>query len=259
MTERREEDPTVRILLALDASPPGPAAIEAAAILAAELRAELQGLFVEDIDLLRLAGLPFTREVDEASATLRPLDMAAIEQTFRAKAAGVRQAMASKAEQLQVRWSFHVARGQLVRATLAAATQTDLLILTREGRGGAPDVRLAEAPIVVADDGSPAGTAALQTAARLARRLGGPLVVLVVAETADQRDTITRSASTWLQEQQLTGTVHNVAVKDSQALVQAARQWKGRALVVNRNCRLLDEATIGSLVDQLKQPIVLVG
>ena len=49
-----------RILVALDASASGRAALAGAAALAAELQAELLGLFVEDANLLRLASLPFS-------------------------------------------------------------------------------------------------------------------------------------------------------------------------------------------------------
>ena len=52
-----------RIVVGLDAGPRDRAALEAAAQLAARMQAELVGLFVEDIDLLHLAGLPFAREV----------------------------------------------------------------------------------------------------------------------------------------------------------------------------------------------------
>ena len=52
-----------RILVALDASPQSEAALRAAAELAALLEAELEGLFVEDINLLHLCGLPFGREI----------------------------------------------------------------------------------------------------------------------------------------------------------------------------------------------------
>jgi nucleotide-binding universal stress UspA family protein len=259
MTERRENNPALRILLALDASPHGQAAIDAAASLAADMRAELQGLFVEDINLLRLAGLPFTREVDEASAALRPLDIPAMEQALRVKAAEVRQAMARKAEELRIHWSFQVTRGEFFRATLDAATQADLLILTREGRSHRSVRRAETAPIIVAYDGSSSGAAALQTAAKLVQRLGGPLVILIVAEDVEQRESISRSLTEWLQEQNLVGTVHELAIKDARALVQVARQWEGRALVVNRDCPLLDETTIGSLVDELMYPVVLVG
>ena len=53
----RELEPTIRrILVALDASPHSQAALQAASELAAALKAELVGIFVEDVNLLHLAG-----------------------------------------------------------------------------------------------------------------------------------------------------------------------------------------------------------
>ena len=78
MSEAKPESSSRRILVVLDASPFGLEALEAAAGLAARLRAELQGLFVEDVDLLRLAGLPFARELAYSSSQRR-LDVATME------------------------------------------------------------------------------------------------------------------------------------------------------------------------------------
>jgi hypothetical protein len=58
-----------RILIALDASPDGLSALETSAWLAARMNAELQGLFVEDESLLRIAEIPLAREVPYFSAT----------------------------------------------------------------------------------------------------------------------------------------------------------------------------------------------
>ena len=69
-----------RILVALDASTHSLAALETAAGLAARLEAELVGLFVEDINLLRAAELPFARETSFYSSSLRPLERGELEQ-----------------------------------------------------------------------------------------------------------------------------------------------------------------------------------
>ena len=52
-----------RIMVALDGSAHASGAPEAAAALAARLHAELEGVFVQDIDLARLAALPIGREI----------------------------------------------------------------------------------------------------------------------------------------------------------------------------------------------------
>ena len=59
MSEDTPQKPQMRrILVAVDASPHSLAALDAALRLAADLEAEIIGLFVEDINLLRLAGMP---------------------------------------------------------------------------------------------------------------------------------------------------------------------------------------------------------
>lgn len=57
-----------RILVALDTSPSSQAALEAAVALAERLNAEVCGLFVEDVDLLRVAESPYAREILYPSA-----------------------------------------------------------------------------------------------------------------------------------------------------------------------------------------------
>jgi len=60
-----------RVIVGLEPASRNAAKLEAAARLAARMEAELVGLFVENIDLLHFAGLPFAREVGFASATRR--------------------------------------------------------------------------------------------------------------------------------------------------------------------------------------------
>ena len=128
----RELEPTIRrILVALDASPHSQAALEAASELADVLKAELVGIFVEDVNLLHLAGLPFAREVGYPSGTDRPLDSPSMERELRIQAEQVRQTLAGVAVRRQIRWSFRVVRGQVATELLIAAQEADLLALGR--------------------------------------------------------------------------------------------------------------------------------
>jgi nucleotide-binding universal stress UspA family protein len=100
--KQEEREPAIRrILVALDASRHSLAALEAAAELAARLKAELAGLFVEDINLVRLAGLPFAREIRYPSATIQQLDSPRLEQELKVQATRMRRALAAAAEQAQ--------------------------------------------------------------------------------------------------------------------------------------------------------------
>src|SRR5690606_16660921 len=70
-----------RIIVGLEPRPHAEPLISAAAALAERLPAELLGLFVENVELLHFAALPFAREVGLASGMRRPLDVAAMERS----------------------------------------------------------------------------------------------------------------------------------------------------------------------------------
>ena len=61
-----------RILVALDESEDHQRVLQSAAEVAARLKAELRGLFVEDVNLLRLAELPCAREVHQTGHQTTP-------------------------------------------------------------------------------------------------------------------------------------------------------------------------------------------
>lgn len=139
-----------RIVVSMESAPQDRAALEAAADIAARLQAELVGLFIEDIDLLHFAALPFAREVGFPSAMLRPLDVSAMERSLRSLAGEARRALAEIAGRMPLRWSFRVARGSTSVELLAAAEEADLLVARASGieravlhvAGGAPTLVL---------------------------------------------------------------------------------------------------------------------
>ena len=140
-----------RIMVAVDTSMHSLAALEAASELADALKAELVGVFVEDINLLHLAGLPFAREVRYLSRRDQPLHSVDMERELRVQAAQVRQALASVAARRQLRWSFRVLRGRVAAELLTAAQEADLLALGRTSGTSTRRVQLgATARIVVA-------------------------------------------------------------------------------------------------------------
>jgi nucleotide-binding universal stress UspA family protein len=191
-----------KILVALDASPQSLAALRAAVELSVKLEAELVGLFVEDIDLLRLADSPYARDLLLPTAKQTPLDRASMERKFKAQAEQVRKAMAAVANQAKVAWSFRVARGSVPSEILMAAAECDLLALGRIGwsfinKSGVGSTALAalseavpalllssratfaEHPILVWCDGTPESVRSVLAAAELAQICSGRLTVLL--------------------------------------------------------------------------------
>lgn len=142
-----------RVVVALDASAPSREAARAAAGLARRLGAErVSGLFVEDENLHRLAGLPLARELRLPEGSERGLDLETLETELRAAASRARQALEFAAGVERVAWSFEVRRGQVLQQVLEAAGKSDLLVVAEESPLFAGDLLerlLAEVPALV--------------------------------------------------------------------------------------------------------------
>lgn len=191
------------ILVALDASPNSKAALAAAVELAAALQLELRGLFVEDIALLHLCGLPFGQEIGSFTAKPRRLEQNHMEREFRIQASLLRKIMADVAGQRRIAWSFQVVRGVVTDQVLAAATSAQWLSMGRVGhspgkRTGSTAqavARQAQRPVVIQSTNrklagpftvvhtvTPASDNAIALGLRLADQDHSPLTVLVFGD-----------------------------------------------------------------------------
>lgn len=265
MSEPVEKEKIERILIALDASRRSLAALEAAVGLAGLLHAELQGLFVEDIDLLKLAGLPIAREVGYSSRTPRRLNVQAVERLFRSQAAKARSILESEATRAELRWSFHVKRGATTVLTLGASGEADVLIVGHERwtpRRAAVETPLqarpSAEPVVVVYDGTSVGKRALLIGARLAAKLSRPITVLAVSEKKDQAEKLRDEALGWLRDRDLPATAYERPVASGEDLIAAAHHLRARLLLVNRESPFLDETTADVLLNNVDFPVVLV-
>lgn len=194
-----------RIVVGLDASPASLDALAAAAALAGRLGADLAGLFVEDEDLIRLAGLPFAGVVRVPSGVREGIDRPQAEAELRALAARAREALERAASAQRVACTFRVARGRVVAEVLASADAPDLLVLGAGGHRRSGAARLGDTaraaadrarssvlvlrrggrlgkPVVAVDDGTPGAARALAVARALD---GDPGPTLVEAPTGD--------------------------------------------------------------------------
>lgn len=251
-----------RIMVAVDTSMHSLAALEAASELADALKAELVGVFVEDINLLHLAGLPFAREVRYLSLRDQPLRSVDMERELRVQAAQVRQALASVAARRQLRWSFRVVRGRVAAELLTAAQEADLLALGRASGTSTRRVRLgATARIVVAQaphavlllqhghavceplqvvyDGSTGASRALAMAVQLAPAVGGQLTVIILADAPETVQRLRKEASERLQGQEVQVRYRQLISPTADALAHAVRMAGGGTLVISAQNPLL--------------------
>jgi len=197
-----EASPRARVIVAVGYAVCDPTALAAAAQLAQSTGAELAALFIEDINLLRLAELPFAFEIGAASGTGRRLAASDVERAFKNRADELRRALHDLASSLQFDFSFEIARGRPVRALLEAAGERDLVVLAgvaartllqsptasvvREAlRAAARRAKTRPAsPVAAVLQSASAAPRVLAAAQRLARATDSGLFILLVGQGA---------------------------------------------------------------------------
>ena len=112
-------------------------ALELAADLAFEHRTALHGLFIEDLDLVTVAGLPFAREVCSTSARPRMLDNQRLLRALNASSRLFRQSLEHHAERLSLSWSYSRFRGRKRSMEIGESAEAEFLII-----GHPPNLRL---------------------------------------------------------------------------------------------------------------------
>lgn len=282
--QETEKEPTLtiqRILVALDASTHSLAALEAAARLAGSLEAELIGLFVEDINLLRLAALPFAQELSWPSAAGRQLTEERMERDLRLRASQARRALVFAAEEAECEWSFRVVRGAVTNEVLAAALEADLLSLGRASRTLTKRVRLGstaqaaaanaprtvllarqgadlEQPIVVTYDGSEVGARGLAAAVYMAQSSETNLIVFVMTDDPETAPQLAERANEWLQHRVAHAEYRYLPVENGGTLVETLQREKCGLVILSGESPLLRGDELQYLLDELDCPIMLV-
>jgi nucleotide-binding universal stress UspA family protein len=277
MNEARERPPIRRILVALDASPPSLEALETAAQFAADLSAELLGLFVEDAAMLDVATLPVSRLHGSAGSGPRAFDRATMERGRRVRARQARTALMGVAERSRVRWSFKVTRGETGTEILAAATECDLITLARTSAAMARSARLGAtarsaateaacavllhrlgrtdlAPVAVLYDGA---DAALDTAAWFAERYGGEPEVLLAEPDPNKLATLQQKVYDRLMQRPLVVGMSRVEPNQLQAALTSAGLTRRGLLVLDRHHRLFRAGVPDVLLESLDCTVLL--
>jgi nucleotide-binding universal stress UspA family protein len=276
---RQDDQLTIRrILVALDASYHSLAALEAAAELAASMEAELQALFVEDANLLRLAGLPLAREIRYPFVIPVRLDRARMERALRAQAAQARQALARASEERHIKWSFRVVRGEVAPEVLAAAMEADLLTLGKASRPLTLRVRLGStaraaaarapccvlllqrdvgirSPVLVTYDGTPSTQQALTMAARLAQKHGGDLTILIIADAPHAAQRLQAQVSDLLRGRGLVVRYRRLTDPGAATLIHEVRTEGSGVLVLSST--VLPQEALQTLLDEVGCPVLL--
>ena len=124
--------PIKRVVVTLDTASENRTSIDTAVRLAAQTKAELHGVFIEDQDLLHLAGLPFARQVT-VSTGAEPLTSESLGLQLRAQAERARNDLLAAAKRHQVTCTFEIVRGASEMA-IAYASESDLVVTGGQAR-----------------------------------------------------------------------------------------------------------------------------
>ena len=203
-----------RLLLALDATCSDENCLTIAVELAARLEVDLAGLFVEDVNILRSAALPFVHQFSPLTAASASFEVEETERELRRFASKLERQVSAAADQRRVKWTFQVVRGLAARVVAQAALATDLVAVAETapralmGLSVSRTVREAireagrallllrpgvktEGPIVMIYDGSPAADEAVDVALKLLVGIDAALEVFLVGESAERAAKLT--------------------------------------------------------------------
>jgi nucleotide-binding universal stress UspA family protein len=270
-----------QILVALDGSPPSISALEKGVELAARLDAELMGLFVEDINLLRATQLPFAQEISLLRSGVRRLEVLDLERQLRVQADRVRRIMERIGGAKKVPTIFRIARGSVAEEILNAGKDADLLVLGKTGRSlpgfarsgsivrsvlvRRPGMTLVwhahgvdRRPVVLTYDGSKSAGAALEVAVSLNEVLASRLIVYLAAKSLEEGDALQIEVSRKLDKLGAHAVFRMLMGSDFRNLAWMLKNENAGPVVLpcDKNC--ISEEQLCSLVEEIANPVLLV-
>lgn len=282
MTDQtRAPMPAGRVLILLDGSRLSLAALEVAAEIAAARNAEVLGIFVEEINLLRAAGYGFAQEVGGSSGLARPLEVAALEARMQTQAEQARRLLQQTMARRGLAQSLKLCRGRVAEEVLGLMQPEDLVVLGRAGwsailgarLGSTARILLRQAPgevllwtesrpqrqnrvVVLLNHDQAANHRAVRVAAELARRSNQPLSVLIRA-TSEVDRSMAEDMLTDLQRAGITARIKWLSATSANATVRALQEEDASQLVVSRSNGLLADQHADALLSELNLPITV--
>lgn len=243
------------ILLVVDTACCNPISMQSIIELAAGLRADIQALYVEDVNLLSAVDLPFTREVSIHTARAKNINSSAMIQKLRADAENIKRQIEKIAVSHSVTLSFSSIRGQKTQIIRNRTEALKMVLIpamystvSREKRPG-----LKHELIALYDSSDPASENALNMAYTQAVKNRFDLFVIVDSEQSRQH----------VEKQTEEYSSHvNCLVTDFSGINEILPVLQNRSpklLVLSEHNRLIkDEQVFQRLISSLESDILLI-
>ncbi|MGB5261022.1 MAG: hypothetical protein WBO34_10945 [Gammaproteobacteria bacterium] len=269
MTPAPVEGTTRHVIVTLDASESGRPALETAVRLAAVTGAHLEGIFVEDINLIRLADLPFLREVRPLSLAEEAISVQRMQRELRSLARQAEHMLEQAASAMGVHWSFQVWRGHAGADTLAATFSADILSLGRvsslacSGSWASSRRRRRQPPAATSNinvlfSASEPALRALATACSLAGDPDTHITILLPDNHKADAPELRQKALAVLKSYGQTARIVELHGSGLPSLLQATGMSKSCILIAEGGHPLLQEAGLDRCLNTLACPLLLV-
>jgi len=199
-----------RVVLQFRSGHPSPVALEAAIRVAQAFQSGIESLFVEDSQLIDLAGFSFAREISLSGRKSRTICSADMERELRLAFAPIRRQIAALAKAAEVPVRQRVVRDEPVSAlaatcsecgpwnvvalaepfgTLGSSSLRRLLASVVDATGVVivgPKARRTSGPVIVAVEELDRLPSMLRAAERLSTVTGGEVIVLLIADNPER-------------------------------------------------------------------------
>ena len=213
--------------------------VDAATTLAMGFGAEVSGVFIEDIEMLRAAKLPIALELCRVTNLIRPVNSSEIEHALKHSASEAQRVVSETAERIGIKWTFDTVRKHIARTILELAQGTDVTVYTidtpeaRRARSIAASPSMATLrrdTIVVFVDRSAAAARALTVSQKLSETLSIPITALVIAATTAGSEQISKRIER--RDDLLTTQIRRFYRATFDELVNAARSHQPSVVVL---------------------------
>lgn len=268
------------ILVAIDTSKHSHAALEAAALLARTMEANIHGLFVHDEIWNRVSRLPSITTVNTFTGRVTTFENDTMEDQVRLLKNRLRQKLENVSRQHQLTHSWRSEKGKVDEKILEAAKDADLITIGLKGVSarrkilGSSAQRIikeADKPILILKEGLRLGTTitavydgsnesrkGIEMALHIAEKNETTLTVLVVDNNSEAQDEQNKKLENLLQDSPVFAEIELLDQPNTTHFINAINQQKNGLLIVPKNQPLLTRS-LQIVLNNINCPLLMMN
>lgn len=269
-----------RILVPLDHSNHSVAALKVAVKLAHQYDAEIKGIFVEDINLLNLAEMPFHQEVGEYTALIREISSEGLSRGIFVQSRWVIQSFRRLINQTDLDGDVVVLRGDVNEIIDGESQNCDLVVIGKSGKNilgrsrlGSTAKRMIQyhriplllveednqigSPMILLFDNSPAGKIGLETA----RDLIEPYETLLILLNKDDSEGFSEAKAylnQWNSTRHLNISIEGFRTHFIQRFIQMIDKLKTGLFILPQHAEPNNQAIVDACLQAISLPVLLI-